>query len=283
MKISYIQNINYQNSTETRISYNLINKFKEKGIEILLNECDNSCDYILSINGLSQYDIFNNIVKHYPSIKSIMYVWDMYPWTPYASGYNNLKNYDEIWVPSNEVILRLKEIYDVDINKCKVIKGYAEFFEDTNNLCLNDNFIYHPVRSYPDANKGFTEKACMELEYNFKVPNHSLNYEQYQQTVLQCSFLVTEYNEASTGGLTLLEGYYHGKNILLSDSIYQGGKDYFGDRAYYFKDGDFEDFKEKIQMLWNIKDKVVDLKDRKEFCKQYIIDAMVTRIINNLI
>ena len=252
MKISYIQNINYQNSTETRISYNLINKFKEKGIEILLNECDNSCDYILSINGLSQYDIFNNIVKHYPSIKSIMYVWDMYPWTPYASGYNNFK-------------------------------GYAEFFEDTNNLCLNDNFIYHPVRSYPDANKGFTEKACMELEYNFKVPNHSLNYEQYQQTVLQCSFLVTEYNEASTGGLTLLEGYYHGKNILLSDSIYQGGKDYFGDRAYYFKDGDFEDFKEKIQMLWNIKDKVVDLKDRKEFCKQYIIDAMVTRIINNLI
>jgi glycosyltransferase involved in cell wall biosynthesis len=80
----------------------------------------------------------------------------------------------------------------------------------------------------------------------------------------------------------MLEGYYHGKNLLFSDSIYQGGRDYFGDRAYYFKDGDFDDFTEKIQMLWNIKDEYVNLEDRKKFCEQYTIEAMTGRIIENL-
>jgi len=281
MRISYIQNNNPE-STETRISFNLIEKFKEKGIEILVNDCDDSCDFILSINGLSQYELFKSFTEKYPNIKSIMYVWDLYPWTSYASNLEGVKEFDELWTPSNEVILRLQEIYNVDKNKCKVIKCYTDFFEDEDNQITNNKFIYHPVRRYNDPNLNFTKNVCDEIGYEFKSPNHSLKYDEYKKTVLQCSFLVTEYSEASTGGLTLLEGYYHGKNILLSDSIYQGGRDYFGDRAYYFKDGDFEDFKEKIQFLWNIKNEVIDLKDRKEFCKQYTIDAMVDRIINNL-
>lgn len=281
MKISYIQNSDLR-STETRISYNLIEQFQKHGIEILVNQCDSSCDFILSINGLSQNNLFKRIKSDYPNIKTVMYVWDLYPWTPYSNGYGNIRDYTEIWVPSNEVILRLKEIYNVDPTKCKVVKCYAEFFEDDKDLKFNTDHIYHSVRVYDDPNLGFTEKACEELNLPLIKSEHNLSFEEYKETVLKSAFLVLEYMEASTGGLTLLEGYYHGKNILLSDSIYQGGKDYFGDRAYYFKDGDFEDFTKKIKMLWDIKDDYVDLEDRKEFCKQYTIEAMTDRIIENL-
>jgi hypothetical protein len=122
MKISYIQNKDIR-STETRITYNLIEKFKERGIEVLINECTSDCDFILCLNGLSQFSIFQSIRKEFPHIKSIMYVWDLYHWTQYAQGYNSIKNCDEVWTPSNEVILRLKEIYSVNKGKCKVIKS----------------------------------------------------------------------------------------------------------------------------------------------------------------
>jgi hypothetical protein len=281
MKISYIQN-NNSKSTETRISYNLIKEFEKQNIEILLNECDNTCDFILSINGLSQNKTFKPFKSKYPHIKTIMYVWDLYPWTPYARGYSDIKEYTEIWVPSHEVILRLHEIYNVNPDKCKVVKCYAEFFEDINNSKSNTNHIYHAVRSYQDPNKGFTERACELLDLPLIKSEHNLSFEEYKETILKSAFLVLEYKEASTGGLTMLEGYYHGKNLLFSDSIYQGGRDYFGDRAYYFKDGDFDDFTEKIQMLWNIKDEYVNLEDRKKFCEQYTIEAMTGRIIENL-
>jgi hypothetical protein len=283
MKISYIQNKDIR-STETRITYNLIEKFKERGIEVLINECTSDCDFILCLNGLSQFPLFQSIKKDFPYIKSIMYVWDLYHWTQYTQGYNSIKNCDEVWTPSNEVILRLKEIYSVNKGKCKVIKCYTKFFDSNSTQIIKpeDKFIYHCVRDYNDPNHKFINRACDDLKLNLIRSHHNLSQEQYRDTILNCAFLVTEYREASTGGLTLLEGYYHGKNILLSDSKYQGGNDYFGDRAYYFKDGDFEDFKEKVQMLWDIKDEPVDLEDRRKFCKKYTIDAMVDRIINRL-
>lgn len=132
-----------------------------------------------------------------------------------------------------------------------------------------------------DPNFGITNKACQHLNIPLVRGNHSFTEEKYRDTILSCSFLVTEYMEASTGGLTLLEGYYHGKNVLVSDSIYMGAKDYFGDRAYYFKDGDINDFARMIHYLWNL-EYTPDLEERREWCKQYTIDAMVDRILNRL-
>ena len=92
MKISYIQGHD-TTSTETRITFNLISKFIEKGITILINDCDDTCDFILCMNGLSQNSRFKSISERYPNIKSIMYVWDLYPWTNYARGFVSVNNY----------------------------------------------------------------------------------------------------------------------------------------------------------------------------------------------
>ena len=281
MKISYIQNTTDLKSTETRITFNLIEKFQKNGIDIFVNDCDDSCDFILSMNGLSQIERFIEVATAFPNKKKIMYVWDCYPWTKYFTEHEWVSNCDEIWAPSNEVILRLNEAYKIPIDKCRVVKCYAELFEDDLGIEYNGKFIYHPVRKYNDDNFGMLNKICDELKIPLSRNNHTLDYNTYKKTVLTCSFLVTEYMEASTGGLTLIEGYYHGKNILVSDSIYQGAKDYFGDRAYYFKQGDYDDFKSKVKMLYE-KNEGVDLEERREWCKQYTIDAMVDRIINSL-
>lgn len=281
MRISYIQNTVELQSTETRISYNLIEKIAERGHQILLNECDDSCDFILCMNGLSQSDKFLQIMRENRGIKTIMYVWDCYPWTEYFQNYNEITTYTEVWTPSTEVILRLKQAYGIDESKCKVIKAYTTFFENKNKPVVDNKFVYHFVRDYSDPNYLITNKACDILEIPLVRGNHNLSREKYEQTILSSSFLVTEYMEASTGGLTLIEGYYHGKNVLVSDSIYMGARDYFGDRAYYFKDGNFYDFVKKMDYLWNL-EYTPDLEERRQWCQQYTIDAMVDRILNRL-
>ena len=284
MNICCIQNTDKEwlkNSTETRMTYILTQKLIERGHQIFYNECNNDCDFILCLNGLSQYSIFENMRLQYPKIKTIMFVWDLYPWTEYAHGMKNIIHYDEIWAPSNEVILRLIEFYNVNLNKYKIIKSYVNFFENE-NYELKEKFVYHPVRKYkPDPNYGFLERACNELGILYSRNTHGLDYMEYKRNILSCAFLVTEYMEASTGGLTLLEGYYHGKQVLLSDSIYQGGRDYFGDRSFYFKDGNYDDFKDKVNFLWNMEDET-NLTDRQKFCKQYDIEIIVDEIINRL-
>ena len=282
MKICFIQGDDLR-STETRISSNVVEKLRDYDIEVLINECHENCDLLVSINGLSHYGGFEQIRKTFPHIKTVMYVWDLYPWTQYTQGRDGLKEYNQIWVPSNEVLLRLVEFYNVDINKCKVIKAYAEIFEAEEDQIKNNKFAYHPVRKYKDPNFGFTDTGSLATDITMVRSEHKLTYEQYKEQVLSCSFLVTEYHEASTGGLTLLEGYYHGKDVLLSDSKYEGGKDYFNDRAYYFKDGDIDDFIEKYKFLYersfNYKLSDYELAERKQFIKDnYTIDVMAKNI-----
>ena len=59
MKVCFVQNENFS-STETRITYNVVQNLKKFGVEVLLNECTKDCDFIVSLNGLSQYRKFNS-------------------------------------------------------------------------------------------------------------------------------------------------------------------------------------------------------------------------------
>jgi hypothetical protein len=216
-----------------------------------------------------------------------MYVWDLYPWTQYSRNHERLKEYNYIWVPSNEVIYRLKELYNIDPDKCKVIKAYAELYEAEDIKVENNGFVYHFARNYNDPNLGYCEIASKATEIPLVKSQHNLQFSEYKEKVLKCSFLVLDYMEASTGGLTMIEGYYHGKDILFSDSIYQGGKDYFGDRAYYFKDGNIDDYIEKFKFLYKKSfDSMLsnyELEERKQFVKNnYTIDIMSKNIISEL-
>lgn len=291
MKICLVVGTNLS-STETRIMNQLVPYLEALGAKVLINECYEDFDFILG-GTVGVASKINEIHQRFPKIKMVNYIWDLYPWVIERNMYDFrtyaelLQKSVEIWCPSKEVSQRVQEFYQLG-HKCQIIKSYAEFYEDEKNIKANNNFIYHPVRPYADPNTGMIDSVCNELQYELlKGGNgHKFTYDEYKEKVLTCSFLVTEYREASTGGLTLLEGYYHGKDVLLSDSEYQGGRDYFGDRAYYFKDGDKEDLKEKVKMLWEkSKSHIIteeELIERRQYCSQFFIEMMADNIIQQL-
>jgi hypothetical protein len=113
------------------------------------------------------------------------------------------------------------------------------------------------------------------------MPEHNLPYEEYQDLVASCSFLVNHYQEASTGGLALLEGYYLGKPCLITDSEWNGARDYFGNRATYFRHGSMPNFKHWLRRMWECKP-VVQPDHRQWIVQNYSSQRMIRNMLERI-
>ena len=264
-------------------------EFEKRGYQVLINDATEDCDFIVcaSISQVRRLEHF-----HIPMIN---YNWDFYQWVFRKScGFEwelygeYLKKSLEVWVPSDAVSKRTNEFYPGIKDKCVTIKTYGLFF-DTEDI-KNDGYIYNPIRdAYQlDPNYGMIDKVCSELDIplfdrkSYGAYGSGLPLDEYRKKIAHCSFIVCELNEMSTGGLSLLEAYRLGKPILISDSSYEGAYDYFGDRAYYFRDGDYEDFKRKVNDLWKNTPEL-----DKEECKKYVdgnfsVDVMMDYMSSRL-
>lgn len=211
----------------------------------------------------------------------VVYCWDYYlwkhqsdfTWKQYADF---LKEVDLILVPSRGQQLRLKELLGLEsvvvhtgipIYDCPVTDG---------------NFILDPVRYYPEENQLWAEKAAEELGIPIIHSEHQYNQEEFQKLVASCTFLTCAYREASTGGLSLMEGLYLGKPALVSDSPYMGARDYLGEYGTYFKYDDFEDLKAKMLTLWETRPKL----KAEQYVKSFNYERMGEQIcaaIKNLL
>ena len=261
-----------------------IPEFRSRGIDVRENMVEPDCDFIIcaSHSQIAKLEYFHSI---YPEIPIINYNWDLYGWVfDHPRGYDwhkygeYLKKSTEIWCPSEEVVMRSEEFFGVG-NKCEIIHTFARFFDaDTKD----GRYVLQPMRAYTkDKNYGFLRRATQELQIPLVETNHRLNEEEFQKTISECSFMCTEYHEASTGGLTLLEGYRIGKPVVISDSLYMGARDYFGDKAIYFKDGDYESIKRVIKEVWD-NTPALNLDDCKELTDRYKLSTMVDKMINRL-
>lgn len=81
----------------------------------------------------------------------------------------------------------------------------------------------------------------------------------------------------------MMEAYRLGKPVLISDSEWNGGRDYFHDRAAYFKHDSEEDFDEALLYMNKRAHDLIPATD----CKQWIetnysdkrmVDDMIKRI-----
>ena len=258
------------------------NELRNQGVEVLTNNCDENCDFIF-LSTITSTDQANRAVEKYPNIPLVVYNWDQYAWHKTQTRYN-WKVFDklqekciEIWVPSHAVTNRIKE-YISDTSKCHLVKSYARLFEYPENKISDQRYIVHVMRPYPhDPQNDWLDKACDELQIPLKKPNHKLSENEFQSLLANCTFTSCPYWEASTGGLTLIEAFNLGKPTLVCDSPYMGARDYFGDHAVYFEEGNFEDYKNKIKLLF---DNPNILSNHKEFCKQYTVKSMVTNMIS---
>lgn len=207
------------------------------------------------LGSITYQDLAIKAKQMFPDIPLITYCWDFYNWA--WDGKN--KGYD--WVKYRKVLemsqlvlvpscaqkLRLKELFDID--STVVHASVLTYNHDT----LDGGYVLDPVRNYPDENLGWVEKACGELKIPYVHTEHGLGQELFRKTVSECTFMTCAYREASTGGLTLIEGLWNGKASLVSDSPFMGAVDYLGDYGYYFKHDSYEDLKEKLKQLWELR------------------------------
>lgn len=254
------------------------NELQYQGIELVRNSWDEECDFIYLSTVTSTQDFPKNIPL-------IVYNWDQYGWHKEQSGYkwdlfNELQHRCiEIWTPSNAVNLRIEEFLGLS-NKCYIIKSFARLFDYPKENIKDNRYVFQVVRDYKhDPNFEWAKKACQELNIPFHMDdNHSKSEEDFQKMIAESTLLFCHYDEASTGGLTLIEGHRLGKPILVCDSPYMGAKDYFGNRATYFERNNYEDFKSKLKNMFD-NPQFHNIDECKEFTNQYTVENMVKKMI----
>ncbi len=226
----------------------------------------NPPDVIISMGVTVMEETFEAIRK-FPSALLFCYNWDTYEWvwTNPREGEYDYKEYgtlliqaDEVWVPSNCTGKRTTQWWG--ITTWRMIKSSCPYWEHDN--IRDDGYALCCLREIPDKHWGMFEKCCKELGIPYRMTKHECTYKTYQNGVAGCRFIVAPLYELSTGGLSLMEAYYHGKPVLINDSKWNGAKDYFGDRAAYF-DGTENGLKMMLQ-LWHNNPPTVS-PDHKEY------------------
>lgn len=216
----------------------------------------------------------------------VVYCWDYYKWAhegkhkgggdwPAYAAF--LKKADLIIVPSEGQQLRLKELLKLD--SVVVHSGIRQW-----DMPVSDGgFILDPLRYYHhDENFMWAEQAAAQLGIPIIHSEHGYNDEEFKKLLASCTFMTSCVREASTGGLSLMEGMWMGKMSLLSDSPYMGGFDYCGPFALYFKHDSFEDLVVQMKWMWENRPKV-NLKEAREYMEEnFSYRAMAKGLYENI-
>lgn len=182
----------------------------------------------------------------------VVYCWDYYKWAHEGKHESHnwgkyrdfLRQANLVIVPSKAQQLRLKELLNLD---SVVVKSGIPVYE---HEVTDGNFILDPLRYYPDENAKWAEKAAEILGIPIIHSEHGYSEVEFRKLVASCTFMTSCVREASTGGLTLMEGLWLGKLSLVSDSPYMGAKDYLGAYGTYFKHEDFNDLVRNMKEMW---------------------------------
>lgn len=171
-----------------------------------------------------------------PNVPTIHYNWDLYPfqlmerpdytranpdlWDPYLT---ELESCLDIWVPSQCTVDRTREFVGRDAH---VILSSIRPWEAPCEV-RDNGYVVDVMRKYPDYNRDAAKDACKAVGIPIIETCNELTWERFKQVICECRFMISAQYEASTGGLTLLEGLWHGKPSLLSNSPRHGAVDYF--------------------------------------------------------
>lgn len=238
----------------------------------------NDVDVIFNAS-VVKMDVAISYKSRYDNIPLVNYCWDYYKFAHEGKHSFNWPRYvemlrlsDLIMVPSHGQQLRLKELLDLN---SVVVRTSIDTYD---HKATDERFVLDPVRHYPEENRGWVEKACSELGIKCIHSEHQFSLEEFRKLVSSCTFMTCAYREASTGGLSLMEGLWNGKPSLVSDSPYMGAKDYIGEFGTYFKYDDYEDLKKKIKEMFDNPPKIDVQLSRQYILKNFTPEAMAIAI-----
>lgn len=264
--------------------HDLIKPIEKLGHEVQIDKITADSDVLIGWS-ISQMSKIKEMHAKFPKVPMINYNWDVYEWVwkhPRGKdydweGYGELLGESlEVWCPSRSVAMRNREFYNLKNNF--VLKTFVPFFD----VAVSDkNFVLNPLRQIPDRNFGWFERACTEVNIPYRSTEKRLSWKEYTGIVATCTFIVCPWYEASTGGLTLIEGYRLGKQVLVSDSPYMGARDYFGERANYFQYYSYPHFKNMLIKMWRNREEL-DIVECRKFTDQYRVEVMAEKICDRL-
>lgn len=211
------------------------------------------------------------VAKNLRDIPLVVYCWDYYLW---AHGTTNmsgdwveyarfLESADLILVPSKAQRLRPQELLGLD--SVVILSGITTFEEPI----IQGDYVLEAIRTYPEENATWTQRACDELGIKLFHTEHQIPPTEFKKLIAGCRFMVCPVREASTGGLTLVEGLWLGKPSLISNSPYMGGKDYVGKFCTTFQYDSYDDFKAKMKKMWE-HTPVVDIAKARNFVEKHL-------------
>lgn len=224
----------------------LLDELKSIGVDCVLTP-DHDCNLCFCGSIFKAEDVRRYAGK----LPVVHYNWDLYPavinssrpkWYTYLE---NLKSCKMILVPgvgtalrTTEYIGRASEIVYAPVKIWDVPQ--LSLLGDTPETVHSPKTYYLDVmRDYPwDPNHRLAESICRRLKINLVRTKTTRPWDEFRYLVANAKALLSCCVEASTGGLTLLEGYAHGVPVIAYDGPLNATKEYFGDRATYFSDID---------------------------------------------
>jgi hypothetical protein len=188
---------------------------------------DESPDAVIGMS-ISQMPRIWQMHHTYPDALLFNYSWDIYSWvwtTPRPGEYDYkryvelLNESTEVWVPS----VAEQKRHDKLSIPTTVIKSYSLYFplERTNG-----GYVFNAMREIPDEEWGWARKACEELGIPYVESDRNRTFEEYKDVLSGARLLISPNKEASTGGLSLIEGYYNGIPALVNGGGGNGGNEY---------------------------------------------------------
>lgn len=224
-----------------------------------LKDCPFEPDAILNMS-ITLMDLTFAAVSLYPQAKLFCYNWDTYEWVwtnPRKAEYDYkrygdlLRFAEEVWTPSHCTTKRTHQFYGEKIKVHRIL-AVTEWWDVVpgKGIIKDRGYVLCCLREIPDKHWGMLSRCCQQLSIPMIMTNHRLSIDVYRRAVNECRFICAPLHELSTGGISLTEAHYHGKPVLLSDSEWNGGRDYMGNRATYFRDGDEEDLKTKLTNMY---------------------------------
>lgn len=244
MRLAFLNKINHQEAP-------LIPALHRAGIDVV--DPSNDCDIFWN-SSVDFYKESEFTAARFPTIPVVNYCWDLYEWAWQRKrkdwydwpGYvDYLKKSALVLVPNVGTQLRVAEYGGIDSTVVHTSVDYKD-----NDTPLGD-YVLNPLREYPDPHWGWTERACKELDIPYLWTDHQLSKDAWEDTVAAARVIVCEYQEASTGGLTLIEGLWNGVPSIVYDGPYSGGLEYLGPHAHTFST--YESLKKQIHLLYNTK------------------------------
>lgn len=242
--------------------FDLIQSFTKVGVT-LTDVYDPTCDLAFCGSLFTSAAMRQTIGLR--GMPSVFYNWDLYPHVIYnrpkmgwGKYLHDLRRCMVVVVPNEGTRRRTTEFTS---RKPVVIRAPVKVWDVPEeppgvvgiNLPPPRTYALDVMRDYDwDAGFDTPELACRNAGIELVRTRTKRPWDEFRWLVANARCLISAVDEASTGGLTLLEGYAHGVPVVINDSILNGAGEYFGDRAYQFNHlRAVEDLSHIISDVWS--------------------------------